>query len=146
MLPGLEKIDVIHPLLVHFPIAFVLTALAAQIIYIARRNENVRVFVSWAIYLGCVSALIAMLAGFRDADFFGHDAPGHEVVHTHRDIMVWMTIMLFVSAGFVIAGAYKIEALRVWVVIPLLIASVLLVIGADKGAEAVFYHGFCHQA
>lgn len=142
MFPGLSNIEVIHPLFVHFPIAFLVAALVAETVFWIRGSEGSRSFSEWMLILGIASAAAAIFSGFRDASHFGHDAPGHELVHIHRDLMIWTTVV-FAAAGILMFAAHKWRKpmIRRLVILPLISATVLLLLGADRGAELVYYYG-----
>ncbi len=142
MFGTLGHVDIIHPMFVHFPIAFILAGLAMESLFMVRRTDSYGRCSEWLVYLGLVSSVAAVLSGLRDTDRQGHDTPDHELVHLHRDIMIWMTIAALLAAGIVLVSKWRnSSALRRWLILPLAIAALLLVYGADKGAELVFRHG-----
>src|SRR5690606_10455592 len=59
----------IHPMLIVFPIAFLLATLASDLIYINTQEPGWAIASMWLVGTGVVTALVAALAGF--ADFFG---------------------------------------------------------------------------
>ncbi|MBF0590077.1 MAG: hypothetical protein HQL53_13225, partial [Magnetococcales bacterium] len=87
----IDNLAVIHPMAVHLPIAYLLTAVLFELIRTVTGNERAKVFAEWMIYLGALSAMVAVGAGFVAAETLGHDSPGHDLVHVHRNIMIGMT-------------------------------------------------------
>ncbi len=142
MLEGFQNINAIHPIFVHFPIAFVIGALVMEIIFIFKKDERFKKFAEWLIYSGAFMAIIAVLSGFKDTDFFGHSAPGHNIVHSHRDIMICMSgILVLTAITTFLSQKYDIKFLRKTLIFSLLIISSLLIYGADIGANLVFNYG-----
>lgn len=68
LFPGINNLAVIHPMVVHLPIAYILTALLFELIRSITKNERVKVFAEWMIYLGAASAIAAVGAGFLAAE------------------------------------------------------------------------------
>lgn len=139
LLRGLSSAPNLHPMVVHFPIAFWVAATGAWLLAVARKRDEAWRFGLWLHLLGLLGAAVAVAFGFWATEKMGHDSPGHELVHVHRDIMLWATgLALTVTA----LGWWKRTAkLRA----PLTALSVVLVglltVGADRGAELVFRYG-----
>lgn len=97
---------------------------------------------TYLLYLAAVSAIAAVTSGYIASNGLGHEAPGHEFVHAHRDVMLWMTGVLLATALSVpFWKGLRVGRLRRLLIIPLLIASGLLVFGADRGGRLVFELG-----
>ena len=146
-MPGLESVLNIHPLLVHFPIALTLTAALLVGVHLVTRGAEWLRIASVLIYLSAAAALVAAATGLMASDGLGHDTPGHELVHEHRDIMLVYTGLIIGLAilhalaqreiwGWLSHGAVKAARLGL-----LLAACATLIIGADRGALLVFGHG-----
>jgi uncharacterized membrane protein len=91
-----------HPLLIHFPIALVLAAAAAEIAAIVTGNERWRVVAVGNLRSGAAVALVAALAGWRLAM-----APNIEpsaLLEWHR----WLGVM---GAGSALAAAVATSAM-----------------------------------
>ena len=146
-MPGLQNTLTIHPLFVHFPIALTLTALLFEGLYLIQRKDLWRQMATALIYLAALAALITVLTGYMAAETLGHDAPGHELVHIHRNMMVVFTTLLVSIAllNFIVSRPGTRLGIPGWsrLVRPvlLLLAAGNLVVGTDRGAELVFRHG-----
>ena len=140
--PDIENLAIIHPMVVHFPITYVLTALLFELIQTFTGNKQVKVFAEWMVYLGAVSSIAAVSAGYLAAETLGHDAPGHDLVHIHRNIMVSMTVGL-VSIAIALASFqhFRNGPLRKALVIALVVLTGMMAFGADKGGQLVYQHG-----
>ncbi|WDT73508.1 MAG: hypothetical protein MPW17_23090 (plasmid) [Candidatus Manganitrophus sp.] len=108
LLPGMAALqNNIHPLLIHFPIAFFLGALAMEGLAVLR-DEKFHFAATWMLYLGTLSALVALPTGFIAANIAaatdprGHDAPGHDYIHIHRNWMVATTAVGILLTGYLL--------------------------------------------
>ncbi|WDT76794.1 MAG: DUF2231 domain-containing protein [Candidatus Manganitrophus sp.] len=149
LLPGMAALkNNIHPLLIHFPIAFFLGALAMEGMAILR-GEKFHFAATWMLYLGTFSALVALPTGFIAADLIaatdprGHRAPGHELIHLHRNWMVATTAAAMALSVYL----FRINRHDTWrsrrwgFFCGVVILSFLVAMGADRGGRLVFEFG-----
>ena len=146
-MPGLDNTLTIHPLFVHFPIALTLVALLFEGWYWLQRKDHLRQTATSLIYLAALAAGVTALTGLLAADTLGHNSPGHDLVHVHRDIMYGYTGIIVVLAlvnGALARGylpALAAQWRRYGRPVLLLMAASVLVIGADRGGQLVFQYG-----
>lgn len=146
-MPGFENTLTIHPLFVHFPIALTLVALLFEGWYWVQRKDHLRQSATSLIYLAALAAVVTVLTGLQAADSLGHDSPGHDLVHVHRDIMLWYTGIMAVLAlvNVALARGYLPSVAAHWRrlgrPVLLLTAAIVLVVGADRGGQLVFQYG-----
>jgi uncharacterized membrane protein len=143
LLPGLYHAHNIHPLTVHFPIAFwTLAVVVLGWAMIRHEDETSWKVAAVLVYAGALGAVAASVAGFAATEKMGHDAPGHGLVHVHRNIMIAATAMGLIGTAFTIAFRAATDRLRRGVVFAVMATTVgLMTIGADRGAELVFRYG-----
>ncbi len=142
LLPGLEIVQNIHPLFVHFPIALILVTLLFEGIWWLTKNEQFRVFATYLLYLSALSAVTAVITGYIASNGLGHDAPGHDFVHEHRDVMLWMSGILILTALSVFSvRTFREGKSRRILLFVLFIISGILGYGADKGGRLVYEFG-----
>jgi len=146
--PGMASLPNLHPLFVHFPIAFFFGALVMEGVAIFY-DEKCHLVASWMLYLGAVSAVMALATGFiaesslAVADPRGHDSPGHDYIHIHRAWMVASTLLGVLTAGYLFWINYK----KMWathyfrLLIGLMLLSLVVSMGADRGGRLVFEFG-----
>ena len=142
LLPGLANAPDIHPLFVHFPIALWLVAAMLYTVGVLRDSERARDSGRLLLYLGTAAALLTLLTGFRAAGRLGHDSVGHDLVHTHRNLMIAATAAAVLASG--LARAAKQTAskpLAAAAAATLLVCAALTGLGADRGANLVFGWG-----
>ena len=148
LLPGLSALQNIHPMFVHFPIAFFLGALALEGTAVLW-NERFHFVATWILYLGTFAAIVTLSTGFMAANSIattdprGHAAPGHDFIHVHRNWMVAVTLLGIVLSiyFFWINQNGKWASQRWGLLAGLVLLSGLLVLGADRGARLVFEFG-----
>jgi uncharacterized membrane protein len=89
----------VHPLFVHFPIAFLVTAAAAELAHAAWRRKTLDALARWSLYLGTLGAVAAAVTGWLAA---GSAAP----VAAARDALGQHRLLTFVVTGLAAALAF----------------------------------------
>lgn len=147
ILPGLAALQNIHPLFVHFPIAFFWGALAMEGAAILV-HERFHFAATWMLYLGALSALVTAATGFHAMNQIaaasgGHDSAGHEFIHVHQRWMISVTAMAVLLAAYLfwINKRNNWSGQRWGFVVGLLLLSVAVALGADRGARLVYEFG-----
>ncbi len=86
----------LHPKIIHFPIALLLTALLFAILAIVfkKKRELFKEILFWNILLGTLGAITAVITGLIAEDKLVHNDAIHEVLKTHELL------------GFIIAGVF----------------------------------------
>ena len=146
-MPGLEALLNIHPLFVHFPIAITIMALVFEGASRINKDRFPLVISTALIYSGALAAAVTVVTGLNAADTLGHDSSGPDLVHTHRNFMLYYTavIVVLAAANFIIAKKAGDQLAATWgkVFRPglLIMATAILVVGADIGGQLVFKHG-----
>ena len=141
-LPALEQLQNVHPLFVHFPVALILVTLLFEGLWWITKRSEFRSFATYLLYLSALSAVAAVFTGYIASDSLSHDSPGHEIVHEHRNVMLWMSGALLITALSVIRlRSLREGKARCLLIVALFAISGLLVYGADKGGRLVFEFG-----
>lgn len=140
--PGLASALNVHPLLVHFPIALWPVALLLWALALVRGGEGLWQAGRWLLYLGTLGALAAAGTGLWAADQLGHDTPGHDLVHVHRNWMLTTTALSMASAAVAFAWSKRATPISRWLPFCALVLTVAVsVLGADRGALLVYRYG-----
>lgn len=140
--PGLSHAPNIHPFFVHFPIAFWLGAVLLYVLGSLRKHEGLLAAGRWLLYLGTLAAVFAVASGLWAEDAMGHDSPGHEFVHIHRNFMLVASAIAVVTTLVAFALRKRETAGARWTITALLLALAgVTTLGADRGAELVFRYG-----
>ena len=88
LLPGIASLENIHPLLVHFPIAFLTSFFILDLIATLIQKTLWRKTFSWLLYLGALSAIFTVIAGFIAADTVPHSENVHDIMEHHEHVGV----------------------------------------------------------
>ncbi len=146
LFPGLANAPHLHPLFVHFPLAFWWLA-AGMLVWSSLKKrpegwEQGRLLLA----LGTVCAVLAVVTGLRAEDALGHDSPGHDLIHVHKR---WMLCATALGVLATLLSAHPALRRRVGVasIVTVLAASTAAVaaLGADRGARLVFQFGIGTQ-
>ena len=138
-LPGASQLQNYHPLLVHFPIAFIYGAALLYFLAWILANDGLKWAAFWMLLLGAISAGVTLLSGF-------YAAPGLMISQSVRDELLQHHKHLMVAASAV-TGALTLWALaarpmptryRPVFLVGLLAVLCLITAGADLGGEMVF--------
>ena len=129
----------LHPMIIHFPIALFLVALALDILSFMTKRET---FHHSAITLYCLAALITPLVvrtGIWEATKLGLS---HPLLDEHRTLALWtmwISLMSLPLLWFIKKEAAK--YFRIVFLVFLMATSILVSLGADKGGRMVFEYG-----
>jgi uncharacterized membrane protein len=139
LFPGLAAAPNPHPVFVHFPIALWLTALLFWALAVLRRGDELWRVGRWLLYLGSLGALVSVASGLWAAGQLGHDSPGHDLVHVHRNWMLAASALgLATTVAAFVTRRSAIPGVRWLLSVLLVVTAVVLVLGADRGALLVF--------
>lgn len=137
LMPGIAGMENIHPLLVHFPIAFISTFFVLDVIGMLTRNANARSVASWLLYMGTVAAMFTVAAGMLAANTVAHGENVHTIMERHENFG------LSVLALAALLSIWRIKTANGGVLFVILSAllCVLLALGADLGGLMVYKYG-----
>lgn len=142
LMPGISNMDNIHPLLVHFPIAFLSTFFVLDVVGTLFKKQHWRNIAGWLLYLGTLAAVFTVTAGFIAAGSVPHGEDVHAIMerHEHLGISV-LSLAAFLSvwrmgSGGVIRGG----ANSFFLILAALLCG-LMTLGADLGGLMVYKYG-----
>jgi uncharacterized membrane protein len=139
MLPGW------HPMLVHFPLALVLTATPLLVAARLLRREGLAAMVAtvgtWNLCLGAVAALFALASGLAALLDLEVGVAARQAISVHLKWAMLTTLLLVLLAIWRGAGTTP-ESRPSWAFILLLLAAAAaLVMTGYRGAENVYRYG-----
>ncbi|HET9177742.1 MAG TPA: DUF2231 domain-containing protein [Terriglobia bacterium] len=138
LLPGWDSALNHHTAFIHFPIAFWLAALLFEIVAVWRRSEPIHRASVWLLWLGTIAVTFAVATGL-DAGSKVPSGVGN-ILHTHKELMLTSYLLAVgLSAWAYFSGT---QEKRLALLAGLLILSVFMVLGTDRGAEMVSRYGF----
>jgi uncharacterized membrane protein len=145
--PGTASMDNIHPLLVHFPIAFLITFFALDLIGTLTKKSHWRHVASWFLYLGAIAALFTVIAGFMAANTVEHGQDVHAIMerHEHFGLSVLSLAVLLSLWRVISGGSIRGVANGLFLLLSALLC-VLISLGADLGGLMVYKYGVAVEA
>lgn len=142
VLPGVSGIANIHPLVVHFPIALLVSFFFADLFGVLFRKEGLRMLAKGLLYLGTLGALVTVIAGVMAGSTVSHGDNVHEMLEWHKMVgfsILGLSFILSIwryAAGGLVKGFFY---------LPYSILSALLIVlviwGADLGGMMVYKFG-----
>jgi uncharacterized membrane protein len=142
LLPGIANMDNIHPMLVHFPIAFLSAFFVLDLAGTLLKKQHVRDVASWLLYLGTIAAAFTVTAGFIAAGSVAHGEDVHSIMERHEhfgisvlSLATLLSIWRIKSCGMIQGGA------NCFFLILATILCVLMMLGADLGGLMVYHYG-----
>jgi uncharacterized membrane protein len=143
LLGGIEALGPnLHPLFLHFPIAFLSGFLLLEIYGLAMRKQEARKLASSLIYLGAVGAIVTAASGLIAAETVPHGSQVHEIMEWHQRAgltVCGLSVMLALWRRF--SGIPASAMANTFSLLITSIIAVVLFLGADMGGMMVYKHG-----
>jgi uncharacterized membrane protein len=142
LMPGIANMDNIHPMLVHFPIAFLSAFFVLDLLGTLAKKPNWRNVASWLLYLGVVAAGLAVTAGFIAASTVAHGLEVHAIMerHEHFGVSV-LSLAILLSAWRLKSGGIIQGGANSFFLILAALLCILMMLGADLGGLMVYHYG-----
>jgi uncharacterized membrane protein len=142
IMPGITAMNNIHPVLVHFPIALLISFFIVDFMGVVFKKSTWRDIASGLLYLGTISALCAVIAGFIAADSVAHGENVHAIMDRHKILGLSVLSLAFVLSGWRLLAGGKIKGEINFLYLFLSATlSILITLGADMGGLMVYKYG-----
>jgi len=142
LLPGLAGMENIHPLLVHFPIAFLSAFFALDVVACVAKKPHWRTAASYFLYYGAVGAIFTVIAGFQAAYSVIHSETVHHIMERHQHFgLSVLTLAVILSAWRLKSGAVMTGGANSLFLILSGLMCILMTLGADLGGHMVYNYG-----
>ena len=139
ILPGASQLQNYHPLLVHFPIAFIYGASLMYFLAWLTKSEKLQWTALWILLLGTLGAAAALISGFYAASgLMISESVRQELLTHHKHLMVATSLLTGALTLWALASRPMPTRFRYVFLFALLALMLLLTIGADLGGEMVF--------
>ena len=139
ILPGASQLQNYHPLLVHFPIAFIYGAALLYFLASIAASERLKWTALWMLMLGALGAAAAVASGFYAATgLMVSQSVRHELLRNHKHLMVAASAVTGVLTIWAIATRPMPTRGRYLFLVGLVALLGLLAAGADLGGEMVY--------
>ena len=131
-----------HPLVVHFPIALLLAAIALDFLALGLKRPGLHRVALWNLALGTLGAAVAVWTGYRAAEVAKHTFEIHQVIELHRKLGIATLIL----GGLMVAWRlWKRDQLggraRMLTLLIMLVMAGTLGYGAHLGGRLVYEFG-----
>jgi uncharacterized membrane protein len=139
ILPGASQLQNYHPLLVHFPIAFIYGASLLYFLAWITASEKLQWTALWMLLLGALGAAAALTSGFYAAPgLMVAESVRHELLRHHKHLMVTASIVTGALTVWAIATRPMPTRGRYVFLLGLIAVMYLIAAGADLGGEMVY--------
>jgi uncharacterized membrane protein len=147
IMPGIAGMDNVHPLLVHFPIAFLSAFFVLDVVGTLAKKTQWRSVASWFLYLGTVAAVFTVITGFNAADSVVHGQDVHGIMEHHESIGISVLSLAIVLSAWRVKSRGLIQggANSFFLILSALL-FVLIMLGADLGGFMVYKYGVAVKA
>lgn len=147
IMPGITAMNNIHPLLVHFPIALLISFFIVDFMGSVFKKIHWRNLASGLLYLGTITTLFAVIAGFIAADSIAHGENVHAIMDKHKMLGLSVLSLAFVLSSWRLLAGGKIKGEINFLYLFLsAILSILITLGADMGGLMVYKFGVSVKA
>lgn len=134
----------LHPLIVHFPIALLLTSILADLLALLCHRAAFQEVALFLLVLGVIGAIAAGVSGEQAGEAVAHLPDLRGAVEQHEDFAtgaIWLFIALLLSRLYtVIKGRFASTFQALYLIISL-VAGGLLMATAYSGGNLVYEHG-----
>lgn len=139
LLPGLDHVQNIHPLVVHFPIALLSAGVLLYFFALVAASEPLKWTALWVLALGALGAIVALATGLYIEDAVMVAPSVREaLLHPHKRLMIASSAIAIALTGWAFVARPMPERGRYVFLIGLLAMLALIVKGADYGGRMVF--------
>ncbi|MSP28762.1 MAG: DUF2231 domain-containing protein [Methylococcales bacterium] len=146
LMPGLAGMNNIHPLLVHFPIAFLVVFFLFDVIACLAKKPQWREIASYLLYFGAIGTVFTVIAGFAAAYSVPHNDVVHAIMERHESFGISVLILaVSLSLWRLKKGALLTGGANTFFLILSGLMCALLALGTDLGGVMVYKYGTAVQ-
>ena len=139
MLPGAQHLQNIHPLVIHFPIGFLMGAVLFYFAAWVFKKDDFAKTGFWVLLLGALSLAVAVGTGlYAEQGAMVHLSVREKLLLPHKQWMIATSALCFVTMAWaMIARPFPKKGRIVFLVFLLMMVGVMT-IGADYGGRLVY--------
>ncbi len=139
LLPGAEHLQNIHPLVVHFPIAFTFGAAALYLAAAAARNDSITWAGFWMLVLGAAGAVVSAASGlYAGEGVMVAPSVRDALLENHEHLMIAVTVGVVALAAWAFVARPMPKRARSVFLAGLVALCVVMALGADYGGRMVY--------
>lgn len=137
--PGASHLQNIHPLLVHFPIAFLYGAALLYFLAAMRAGEALKWAGFWMLVLGAIGTAAAVASGlYAGPGVMISESVRAELLRHHKHLMIAASLVTGVLTVWALAARPMPTRGRYLFLAGLAAVMCLIAVGADAGGEMVY--------
>ncbi len=133
------ELHLLHPKLIHFPIALIVTGTVLEILSWIHRKDAWHNLALSMYLIGTAAIVLAVLTGLKDAAYFKIH---HPVLNEHK-------LFAFLALGSAVVSWFTLflvkrkseKAFRILFLIFILLVCIFVVLAAHEGGEMVYEYG-----
>lgn len=136
-------VEKIHPMIVHFPIALLITSLFFDFLMLVTKKEGFERTAFHLLSLGVLGSLAAIVFGILAEDAAGNRPGIHDIIETH-ELLAVTTAGLFVIiliVRYIFMKKDNFQAIRSYYLIAAILGVALLLTTAYYGGQLVYEYG-----
>jgi len=132
----------VHPLVVHFPIALLLTAVALDLLAFLLKRDGLHRIALWNLSLGTVGAAVAVLTGLQAEDIAKHSFEIWQVIELHKRLGITTLILGLMTVAWRLRYRDQLSTRsRVVTIVAMLVIVCTVTYGAYLGGRLVYEFG-----
>ena len=139
LLPGVAHLQNIHPLLVHFPLAFLPAAALFYFVAWRLRNEQLATTAFSLLMVGALAAAVAAGSGlYAEGGLMVSRSVRQQLLATHKKLMLVTTGVSILLAVWAVTARPFPQKGRLLFLLLFLVLLVIMGLGSDYGARMVY--------
>jgi len=132
----------VHPLIVHFPIALILTALVLDLLAVSLNKPHLHRIALWNLSLGTLGAGVAVLTGLQAAEVAKHSFEIWQVMELHERLGITTLVLGLIVVAWRLKRRDQLSRrARLLALTLMLIMASTLGMGAYLGGRMVYEFG-----
>jgi uncharacterized membrane protein len=139
LFPGVQHLQNIHPVFVHFPIAFLVGAALFYLLAWILRKDSLAITAFWVLILGAISAAATVATGLyaEDGVMIARSVRAHLLEH-HEELMITtLCLSVGLTVWALLARPFPKKGRLIFMLF-FLFLLVVMSFGADYGARMVY--------
>jgi uncharacterized membrane protein len=142
LMPGIAAMGNVHPLFVHFPVAFLLVFFILDTLASLVKKEAWRTGAGWLLYLGTASVAVTVATGLYASATVPHGENVHEIMVHHEYLGLTVLSLAFVLSVWRWLGRRFLQgAVNVLYLSVAAVMIICITLGADLGGWMVYQYG-----
>jgi len=147
IMPGISSMTNLHPVVVHFPIAFLVAFLLMDVMGSLLQKQSWRELATGLLYLGTLTAGVAVAVGLMAEASVEHGENVHLILERHKLLGISiLCLSVLLSIWRLLSGGVVNGVSNIVFILLAVFLNILLVLGADLGGLMVYKHGVAVEA